>query len=537
MNSIKARLMTVVAIGLAAFLVASIIAITMLQRTIAAYEQLVVDQVAIERDVQNINLDFKIQVQEWKNVLLRGADAERRDQYWTRFTELHESIQQRSQSLLQRMHPGDARELVSNFRERHQELYDAYQSGLNAFVFSGFDHTVGDQAVSGIDREPTRLLQEAVDELSAASQQSATSLSASSERLVMLSYLAICVIAGLVLLITHLVISRGFIQPLLDIGKVVERMSHGDFAEPIVSNRKDELGKLSTELSQMQDKVASIIRSVQSEAATLAAASGDINEVSEEINVRTQDSENYTDQVAAAITEMSQTIQEVASNSVQAASAAEQVDQSAQSGIKLMTSTSTAIDSLSTDVQHIATLMNRLQENTSSIGTVLDVIQAIAEQTNLLALNAAIEAARAGEQGRGFAVVADEVRALAQRTQESTTEIQRIISELQNGASAAADAMRHGQTKTSEAVTLASDSQQALNEIGQAIASIKDMITQIATAAEEQSYATDEINRNVLLAVEQAQKSRVAAEKSSGTADDLDKSAKKMTSLVSAFNT
>lgn len=97
--------------------------------------------------------------------------------------------------------------------------------------------------------------------------------------------------------------------------------------------------------------------------------------------------------------------------------------------------------------------------------------------------------------------------------------------------------MRHGQTKTSEAVTLASDSQQALNEIGQAIASIKDMITQIATAAEEQSYATDEINRNVLLAVEQAQKSRVAAEKSSGTADDLDKSAKKMTSLVSAFNT
>lgn len=535
MKSIQTRLVLLIGSGIAAIFLVSLSATLILSSNITAYRELVDNKVAAEMDIQRMNVDFKTQVQEWKNVLLRGVDIDRRERYWQQFHDMHERVQATGQNVLQELESGEVRNLVQAFVDQHTGLLSAYQSGYQAYLDSGLDFQAGDQAVTGIDREPTRLLSDAAETMEADTREASMALSRTSQQLTLWSQIAVITIVILVLALTHWLIHRWFVAPLRIIGDTVRKMAEGAFDQQIFSRRNDELGQLTNTLSDMQNRVADIIRSVQESARELSVASSEISATARNISDHTESSEKHTDQVAAAITEMSQTVQEVAGNAVAAASAAEQVDGSAQQGFTIAKRTSDAVNTLSADVSHIANLMNDLDKNAGSIGTVLDVIRDIAEQTNLLALNAAIEAARAGEQGRGFAVVADEVRALAHRTQESTAEIQTMIAEVQNGASTAAQAMQDGLTRTSETVTLADESRNSLTEISTAITHIKDMITQIATAAEEQSYATDEINKNVVLAVEQAQQSRQAALGSTTTADNLDRSSNQLRDMVNTF--
>lgn len=535
MKSIQTRLVLLIGTGIAAIFLVSLSATLILSSNITAYRDLVDNMVSAEMDIQRMNVDFKTQVQEWKNVLLRGEDIDRRERYWQQFHDMHETVQATGQKVLQELENGTVRNLVQEFVDQHIVMLAAYEQGYQAYMQSGLDFRAGDQAVAGIDREPTRLLTEAAETMEADTRELSMTLSGTSQQLTLWSQIAVIAIVMLVLALTHWLIHRWFVAPLRVIGDTVRQMAEGAFDQQIFSRRNDELGQLTNTLSDMQNRVANIIRSVQESAHDLSAASSEISATARQISDHTESSEKHTDQVAAAITEMSQTVQEVAGNAVAAASAAEQVDGSAQQGFTIAKRTSDAVNTLSQDVSHIADLMNDLDKNAGSIGSVLDVIRDIAEQTNLLALNAAIEAARAGEQGRGFAVVADEVRALAHRTQESTAEIQTMIAEVQTGASRAAEAMQDGLTRTTETVTLADESRNSLTEISTAITHIKDMITQIATAAEEQSYATDEINKNVVLAVEQAQQSRQAALGSTTTADNLDRSSNQLRDMVNTF--
>ena len=535
MNSIQTRLMSVIVGGIALLLVVSIAAIWSLTGKVTEYRDLIDTQVQQERDIHNLNLNIKIQVQEWKNVLLRGQDRNRRDEYWGRFTNLHEEIQSRALSLVNAMAPGAARNSVQSFQRSHQQLLAQYQNGLNAFNATGMNHSAGDEAVSGIDREPTALLQQAADTISTQNETIATELSRSSQQVAGLALVAVLCVALIILLATWQTIKRGFIRPLQQIMDMIHKLSEGNFSQSLASSRKDELGNLTRDLAFMQSQIAGIIGSVQSTSDELNTASADINQSASEISRHTGDTEVCTDQVAAAITEMTQTVQEVAGNANNVAASAEQVSKASGEGMAIMDRTIAAMNELSGEVDHVSNAMARLEEDTAAIGTVLDVIKGIAEQTNLLALNAAIEAARAGEQGRGFAVVADEVRALASRTQDSTAEIQRMIETVQSGAAQASSAMRKGQERTLSTVDLAHASGKSLTEVSQAITHIKDMITQIATAAEEQTYATEEINKNVINVVDLVQASRRSAQHSTQTANTLDETSAKMTQLVRKF--
>lgn len=522
--------------GITLLSIVSLTAIWSLTGKVGEYRELIDVEVAHEREIHIINLNFKTQVQEWKNVLLRGQDASRRDDYWNRFTRLHNDIQTRSGILLEDMAAGAARNTVQAFQRSHQQLLGQYQTGLDAFIASGLDHAVGDSAVSGIDREPTALLQEAADELSAQNETIAAELSQSSQQLATLAMVAVFCVAVVVMLATWQTIRRGFIAPLQAVMQVIHNLSKGNFQQSLTSARKDELGKLTRDLAFMQSQIAAIIGAVQSTSDELSVASKDINRSANEIARHTGDTETCTDQVASAITEMSQTVQEVAGNANNVASSAEQVDKASAEGMAIMDRTIAAMNDLSGEVDNVSQAMARLEQDTAAIGTVLDVIRGIAEQTNLLALNAAIEAARAGEQGRGFAVVADEVRALASRTQDSTAEIQRMIETVQGGAANAAAAMRQGQERTLSTVDLAQASGRSLQEVSQAITHIKDMITHIATAAEEQTYATEEINKNVFKVVNLVQASRQSAQHSTETANTLDQTSMRMTELVRKFS-
>lgn len=279
---------------------------------------------------------------------------------------------------------------------------------------------------------------------------------------------------------------------LLDISK-----GDGDLTRKLEINSKDEVGELANNFNHFVDVLHKTMTQVSASATNVTTSSEALSmtaQTAEDIVTRQN---NETDQLATAINEMTATIQEVANNAHDAAEAAEKADKEAEAGKSIVLNTIGEINVMANDIQSSASVLAKLKDESENIGSVLDVIKGIAEQTNLLALNAAIEAARAGEQGRGFAVVADEVRTLAQRTQESTQEIEMMIETLQRGTNEAEGSISHTSEIAQKTASEASHAGESLETITQAVVTIKNMNTMIATAAEEQTSVANEINQNV----------------------------------------
>lgn len=263
------------------------------------------------------------------------------------------------------------------------------------------------------------------------------------------------------------------------------------------SSAHDEIGEISHAFDRMLQQFSNSLQQVQDAANLLASSSDQMAVVTQQTRANIEQQNVDIEQVATAMNEMSATVHEVANNTTDASNAAAQADEQANSGQRVIAEVKVAITTLAASITKTSELIRGLEKNSDSIGTILDVIRGIAEQTNLLALNAAIEAARAGEQGRGFAVVADEVRTLATRTQQSTTEIQAMIEKLQTGSRQAVAAMAQEQQRAQDNVAQVTRADTTLEEIKRAVSRINDMNLQIASASEEQSAVAEEINRNI----------------------------------------
>ena len=310
---------------------------------------------------------------------------------------------------------------------------------------------------------------------------------------------------------------------------------NGDLTQRLNENGEKEVKNLSIAFNSFIEKIQNVIIQVSTTSVQLISEMKQLTELSVDTKLNVNQQEGKIEQVATAMNEMTATVQEVARNANDAAEAAQAADTESSKGQQVVTEVTSSINALAMDVSNTSTTIDTLKSDTEQIGGVLDVIKGIAEQTNLLALNAAIEAARAGEQGRGFAVVADEVRTLASRTQESTQEIQEMIERLQAGAISAVDAMSKGQANTKTTVEKAALASEALSAITLAVSQIAEQNSHIATAAEEQSSVAEEINQNIVsintLSIQAAQ----GAEHTAASSQELERTANELQQMISMF--
>ncbi len=306
--------------------------------------------------------------------------------------------------------------------------------------------------------------------------------------------------------------------------------------EAVYTGRRGEAAQLETALHFLEARLRTVLDRISVSAEDLEAAGKETSRTVHETVQGIDRQRGETDQVATAMNEMSATVHEVASNTALAAESARQADNEAHAGKAVVHDTARAIEALASEVEQTAHAIEKLEKDSDEIGKILDVIRGIAEQTNLLALNAAIEAARAGEQGRGFAVVADEVRTLASRTQDSTREIQEMIERLQQGARNAAQAMEGGLKRTDESVGQASSAGQALEAITGSVSTIADMNTQIASASEQQGATAEEINRNITEISKLANLTTRGAEDMFDASAELDRLAAELRDAAARFS-
>ena len=331
-------------------------------------------------------------------------------------------------------------------------------------------------------------------------------------------------------------VRRVIISRITDMRHTMEAMTRDeDLSRSVTVGAHDEIGAMATAFNRMIGKFRGSLEAVAAVTQQLTDVSGRVSNVAEKTLGAVMEQRSETDMVASAMNEMSATVQEVARNASQTATASTGADNESKAGVRVASEALDGIDTLIQDIEKAAEVVRQLEADSASIDTVVGVIKGIAEQTNLLALNAAIEAARAGEQGRGFAVVADEVRTLASRTQKSTEEIQHMIEQLQQGVGNAVQAMVAAQSRARSGSDCVARAAQSLGAIADEVGTINEMNTQIATAAEQQSAVAEEINRNITTISRIADTTSADATQTSQISEELVQLAAELKRLVGQF--
>ena len=343
------------------------------------------------------------------------------------------------------------------------------------------------------------------------------------------------VLALLVGILAAWLITRQITRPLQETLVAVERIAGGDLSHTLQVSRRDEIGVLQQGIQRMGTTLRDLIGGIRDGVTQIASAAEELSAVTEQTSAGVNSQKVETDQVATAMHEMSATVQEVARNAADASRAASDADREATLGDRVVAEAIAQIERLAAEVTRSTEAMSHLQQESNKIGSVMDVIKAVAEQTNLLALNAAIEAARAGEAGRGFAVVADEVRGLAQRTQKSTEEIEGLVAGLQQGTQQVATIMQSSRELTDSTVELTRKAGGSLESITRTVSNIQSMNQQIAAAAEQQSAVAEEISRSVINVRDISEQTAAASEETAASSVELARLGSQLQQMVSHF--
>ncbi|MEE4674534.1 methyl-accepting chemotaxis protein [Pseudomonas alliivorans] len=348
--------------------------------------------------------------------------------------------------------------------------------------------------------------------------------------------IALLVAATLLTLVFAWMLIKSITTPIAAALNAAETIAQGNLTQPIKVDGTDEAGRLLQAMKTMQDKLRDTLQRISGSATQLASAAEELNAVTDESARGLVQQNNEIEQAATAVNEMTSAVEEVARNATSTSEASRNATASAGDGRDLVLETVGAIERMSGDVKETAELISNLANESRDIGKVLDVIRGLADQTNLLALNAAIEAARAGEAGRGFAVVADEVRALAHRTQQSTSEIERMIGSIQGGTEQAVTSMRNSAERAESTLSIAKGAGLALDTINTAVEEINERNLVIASAAEEQAQVAREVDRNLVNIRDLSAQSTTGANQTSAASTELSRLAVDLNSMVGRFS-
>ncbi len=362
------------------------------------------------------------------------------------------------------------------------------------------------------------------------------------ERIATSRFIAYTIIAGVTaLVLLALWLFAGFYRATIaSIGQInhaIQRFAEGDLRTRLDLRVNDETQQIAKNFNAMAEQVNLLVGKIAHAAQKMAASSEQLSTVTAGTSQSVDRQQAQTEQVATAMNEMSTTAQEVSNSISSSAQAAQEANGETEKGHQMVNQAIQAIQQLAGQIENAAEVIQKLESDSESISSVMDVIRGVAEQTNLLALNAAIEAARAGEQGRGFAVVADEVRTLAGRTQQSTEEINQMVERLQSGSREAVSVMSQSRQEAQRVVEQASLAGESLSAISAAVARISDMSAQIASAAEEQTATAEEINRNVTEIFEMSNETSTAAQQTAQASSELAQLGAELQQLVARFKT
>ncbi|NMZ62530.1 HAMP domain-containing protein [Pseudomonas nitroreducens] len=407
-------------------------------------------------------------------------------------------------------------------------------TNINAFVEKLDEYTASleqeKQVHAQMNDRAAQVMQQVDDAYAAQRAAMQTQLRTNTLLIVASAALALLVGALASLLITWMIV-----RPLRQVIGMASRIAEGDLSVSVEVRRKDEVGQLMGAVGSMADSLRGIVSRLSDGVGQITASAQALSSVTERTQHGVNSQKAETDQVATAMNQMAATVHDVARNAEEAASSAEQADGKVASGQDVVRQTLGRIEQLADAVRAATESIEQLGRESQSIGSVLVVIKNVAEQTNLLALNAAIEAARAGEQGRGFAVVADEVRALARRTQQSTAEIETLIAALQSGATTSVQRMQRSHALVEMTVGDAVQTEAALGNIASAVAVIHQMNQQIAAASEQQSAVAEEISRSVTSIRGIADESAQAMESTASSSVELAQLSRELQGLVGQF--
>ncbi|MEH6565198.1 MAG: methyl-accepting chemotaxis protein [Halopseudomonas sp.] len=424
---------------------------------------------------------------------------------------------------------GGFRAASERYLAQQQRVIELAQAGLreqaSAAVSGGLNQFADEMMVNL--RRLTELNQRGADAAAVAAEDSYVS----GFRMVV----GLLIAAVVLTVFLALMLTRSIVRPLAEALDAAKVIAAGDLTRRFQIVGRDEPAQLLIALRDMQRSLSETIQSISSSSGQLASAAEELNAVTEDASRGLRQQNNEMEQAATAVNEMTTAVEEVARNAVSTSEASRDTDSNARSGGEKVRQTVASINELAGDVTATADSVEGLAKDVHNISQVLNVIRAVAEQTNLLALNAAIEAARAGEQGRGFAVVADEVRALAHRTQQSTEEIERMISVVQQGAASAVAAMQKSMGQANHTLGLAQSAGEALEDITRAVGSINERNMVIASASEEQAQVAREVDRNLVNIRDLSMQTAAGAEQTSSASQELSRLAVTLNELVARF--
>ena len=495
---------------------------------LSSFDELENTLVQSERDVNSVLSTFKTQVQEWKNVLLRGHNQKDREKYWNRFKEREADITRQFEQMLGNKVISDkAKSEIRQFQKAHALMATKYREGYEAFVASGFDPKVGDSYVRGIDREPAKLLSSIADDIATESANAIANLKSTTRSMLWLILLAAIVltIASVAYVISRL--RSQVIKPTKQVAACISNLANSKYDYQLHYTSKHELGVLADSARALQSKLNESVAQLQEAECEMEHAFSTLGGVSQSIMQGANEQRDASRSLDSSTDKLREIVQSLVAITDQVAVATNNSEKNVASCYSTFEKANLGFKQLAKTVTESSNIVSELQSRSTNILKVVNVINEIADQTNLLALNAAIEAARAGEHGRGFAVVADEVRALAAKTQQSTKEINDILSSFESEAKGAVSAMASGKQLSDNNAAEAATALETLNNVVRDIQETASVVVALNEAADEQEAVLHQVEAIIGNVVSSSERYHQLAQK-----DDMSRSMKSMSHNV-----